>query len=254
MLVALTACAASVALEQHRRKQLEQALRHDIERRQREHVRRIAHEARNPLSIIRSYLHLIPQRHGDIAGLADDLRIVQEEIERLGGLIDAATSAPTPIEEPPSCDVGVLLHDMRAMLGESLFGSRGIHLELRTMPELPPVAMPASALRQVMLNLLQNAADILHPGGRCTVALAGELIADGVRCLEIRVIDNGPGLPPERLGDLFSPQPSRKGGQHQGLGLSITRDLLDRWHARILCRSQHSVGTSFQLLVPVVSE
>lgn len=254
MLVALTSCAASVALERHRRSQLEQALRHDIEQRQREHVRRIAHEARNPLSVIRSYLHLIPQRHGDIAGLADDLRIVQEEIERLGGLIDAATSAPTSIEEPSSCDVGVLLHDMRAMLGESLFGSRGIHLELRTLPDLPPVAMPASALRQVMLNLLHNAADILHPGGRCTVALAGELIADGVRCLEIRVIDNGPGLPPERLGDLFSPQPSRKGGQHQGLGLSITRDLLDRWHARILCRSQHSVGTSFQLLVPVVSE
>lgn len=254
-LVALTSSAAAVALEQHQRRDIEEALRHSIELRHREHTRRIAHEARNPLSVIRSYLHLIPQRHRDVTGLADDLRMVQDEIDRLGGLIDAVAQPPVEVEEPRFCDVSVLLHDMRAMLGETLFASRGIHFELRTTPELPPVAMPASALRQVVLNLLHNAADILHPGGRCTVALAGELIADGVRCLEIRVIDNGPGLPPERLGDLFSPRPSAKGGQHQGIGLTITRELLEQWRARILCRSQPSVGTSFQLLVPVeVSE
>lgn len=254
LLVTLTVAAASVAVEQHARDALEQRLRDQIEHRHREHARRIAHEARNPLSVIRSYLHLIPQRHADVAGLSDDLRIVHDEIERLGGLIDAAALPPDEPAEAPSCDVVMLLRDMQAMLDESLFGSRGIHLELRTLSSLPAAAMPASALRQVMLNLLQNAADILHPGGRCTVALAGELIADGLRCIEIRVIDNGPGLPPERLGDLFSPRPSLKGGQHQGLGLSITRDILDRWHARILCRSQNGVGTSFQLLVPVVSE
>lgn len=254
MLVSLTSAAAAVAVEQHAREALEERLRAQIEHRHREHARRISHEARNPLSVIRSYLHLIPQRHPDIAGLGDDLRIVHDEIERLGSLIDAASLPPEEPAEAPLCDVVTLLRDMQAMLDESLFGSRGIHLELRTLSALPAAAMPASALRQVMLNLLHNAADILHPGGRCTVALAGELIADGRRCIEIRVIDNGPGLPPERLGDLFSPQPSRKGGQHQGLGLSITRDILERWHARILCRSQNGVGTSFQLLLPVVSE
>ncbi|MDX5364414.1 MAG: HAMP domain-containing histidine kinase [Pseudazoarcus pumilus] len=254
LLVSLTSAAAAVAIERHAREALARELRQQVEQRHREHARRIAHEARNPLSVIRSYLHLIPQRHAGVAGLSDDLRIVQDEIERLGGLIDTVGQAPEPAAEPAHCDVVMLLRDMQAMLGESLFGSRGIQLELRTQPDLPQAAMPASALRQVMLNLLHNAADILHPGGRCTVALAGELIADGARCIEIRVIDNGPGLPPERLDDLFSPQPSRKGGQHQGLGLSITRDILERWQARILCRSQNGVGTSFQLLVPIISE
>lgn len=254
MLVALTTVAASVACMQQERVALEDALRTRIEQDYRDHARRIAHEARNPLSVIRSYLHLMPQRHGASPGLTDDLRIVHDEIERIGALIDAVARPPEATVEPSSCHVTELLHDMRAMVGEPLFGSRGIHFELRTLPALPAAAMPASALRQVLLNLLHNAADTLHPGGRCTVALAGELIADGLRCIEIRVIDNGPGLPPERLADLFSPQASTKGGAHQGLGLAITREILERWQARILCRSQQSVGTSFQLLVPVVSE
>lgn len=252
MLVALTIAAAGHALQQREREALEQQLRADIEQRHREHARRIAHEARNPLSVIRSYLHLIPQRHGDVPGLNEDLRVVQDEIERLGGLIDSVAHVAQAPQEPDSCDVGVLLRDLHAMLGEALFGSRSIHFELRAQPAPARAAMPASALRQVLHNLLHNAADTLHPGGRCTLALAGELIADGVRCIEIRVIDNGPGLPPERTGDLFSPQPSNKGGQHQGLGLAITREILEHWHARILCRSQQGIGTSFQLLVPLI--
>lgn len=251
LLVMLTRAAASVAFAQQEREALENELRVSIEQRYRDHARRIAHEARNPLSVIRNYLQLIPQRHAGIPQLEDDLHLIQDEIDRLGSLLDASVKPPEEIEEAPYCHVTELLHDMRALVGTTLFESRGIHFELRTMTGLPAVAMPASALRQVMLNLLQNAADTLHPGGRCTVAVAGELLADGMRCLEIRVIDNGPGLPAERLTDLFTPQRSTKGGAHQGLGLAISRDILEQWHGQILCRSQQSVGTSFQLLVPV---
>lgn len=251
MLLALVSAAASVASAQQRHNEAERALRREIETLHREHARRIAHEARNPLSVIRSYLQLMPQRHPDASGLAEDMDVVQAEIDRLGALIDASTEAPQAAVEPGFCRVPELLHDLRAMVGEPLFARRGIHLELRTSAGLPPIAIPPSKLRQVLLNLLHNAADILHPGGRCTIALAGEVWADGVRCLEIRVIDNGPGLPPERLADPFTPRPSAKGGHHEGLGLAISRQLLAEWHGRILCRSQNGVGTSFQLLVPV---
>lgn len=250
MLVSLSAAAVSAALaRQEREEQAAEQLRRS-EQAHREHARRIAHEARNPLSVIRSYLQLLPERH-KAPGLAEELRIVHEEIGRLESLIDRAGRAPEAEPEAPHCHVMELLHDLRALLGEALFGSRGIHFELRTLPNLPPVAMPASALRQVLLNLLRNAAEVLHPGGRCTLALAGELIVDGQHCLEIRIIDNGPGLPAERLRELFSPSDSHKGGAHQGLGLAVTREILEHWQARILCRSQHAVGTSFQLLVPL---
>lgn len=254
MLVALTEAAAVATVARREHARMEAALRSEIEQRHHEHTRRIAHEARNPLSVLRSYLHLIPQRHHDIAGLGEDMRLLGDELDRLGQLIDAVARAPDPVAEPARCDIGTLLRDMRAMVGETLFAERGIHLELRMPSELPQLAIPPSALRQVLLNLLHNAADILHPGGRCSVVIAGELIADGTRCLEIRVIDNGPGLPPARLDRLFEPQPSAKGGQHQGVGLAITRELLERHGARILCRSQNGVGTSFQLLVPTVCE
>src|SRR5690606_20273666 len=251
MLLALVSAAASVASAQQRHDEAERALRREVETLHREHARRTAHEARNPLSVIRSYLQLMPQRHPEARGLAEDMDIVQAEIDRLGALIETFTEAPQATVEPAFCRAPELLHDLRAAVGEPLFERRGIHLELRTSAGLPPVAMPASKLRQVLLNLLHNAADILHPGGRCTIALAGEVWADGVRCLEIRVIHNGPGLPPARLADPLMPRPSSTGGHHEGLGLAISRQLLADGHGRILCRSQNGVGTSFQLLVPV---
>lgn len=253
MLVALTEAAACAAMAGREHARLQAELRAEIEQRHHEHARRIAHEARNPLSVIRNYLHLIPQRY-DERGLDEDMRLLGDELDRLGRLIDAVAQPPQDAPEAPRCDVGALLRDMRAMVGETLFAPRGIHLDIRMPSEIPLLAMPASALRQVLLNLLHNAADILHPGGRCSVIVAGELIADGARCLELRVIDNGPGLPPERLHRLFEPQPSTKGGQHQGVGLAISRELLERHGARILCRSQNGVGTSFQLLMPTVCD
>jgi signal transduction histidine kinase len=252
-LLALVSTAANVASAQHSRKLRENALQAEIAARYRDHARRIAHEARNPLSVIRSYLQLIPQRDPELVGLAADMALVEAEIDRLRDLIDASCAPPQEASEPAVCHVTELLRDLRALIGESLFGKRGIHFELRSMAGLPPAALPASVLRQVLLNLLHNAADILHPGGRCTLALAGEVFADGIRCIEIRVIDNGPGLPPERLANPFAPAASSKGGHHQGLGLAISHELLSEWHGRILCRSQSGVGTSFQLLVPAMN-
>lgn len=68
--------------------------------------------------------------------------------------------------------------------------------------------------------------------------------------MEIRLIDNGPGIPAERLANLFEPRPSHKPG-HQGVGLSICRELLSAWQASIVCRSQPGTGTSFQLFIPL---
>jgi signal transduction histidine kinase len=53
------------------------------------------------------------------------------------------------------------------------------------------------------------------------------------------------------VADLFSPRPSSKGGGHQGVGLSIVREILSQWNATILCRSQPGSGTSFQIFLPL---
>lgn len=251
MLAALATAATRNHLARAERQRLARDLEAEQARRYREHARRIAHEAGSPLSVIGNYLELFAQRQAPDSSRPEELRVVREELERIRRLIASVSETPQVRPESALCHVAELLHDIRALYGESLFGARDIHFELRTGDATPPAAIPPSALRQVLLNLLRNASETLHPGGRCTVALAGQLIVDGRPCVEIRVMDNGPGLPPERMADIFGPQPSHKGGEHQGLGLAISREILAQWQATILCRSQGGVGTSFQLLVPI---
>lgn len=251
LLVTLTSAAADALIETRRQADLQSRLGTEIEARYRDHARRIAHEARNPLTIIRTYVDLMAQREPQAGALGDELKLLHAELDRLGKLIQQGAEAPGTQTEAPRCAVAEALHDLRALYAQTLFADRGIQFELRTASGLPPAAIPTSALKQVLLNLLQNAAEALQPGGRFSVTVPGQLLANGVPCIEIRLVDNGPGLPAERLSDLFTPRPSSKSGDHQGLGLAIVNDILTRWHAYILCRSQPGTGTGFQLLVPL---
>jgi len=222
-----------------------------VEARYREHARRLAHEARNPLTVIKGYLGLMRQRHPEATELVGNLDTLHDEIDRVANLLQRAGEAPVADPEAARCSVPELLHDLRGLYGEALFESRGIRFELRIAAGLGPVAMPDSALRQVLLNLFRNASEALQPGGRFAVTVPGQVLSNGVPCLEIRLIDNGPGLEPARLADLFTPRPSAKGSDHDGLGLSIVREIVQQWQGNILCRSQSGTGTSFQLLLPL---
>ncbi|HRQ45876.1 MAG TPA: ATP-binding protein [Rhodocyclaceae bacterium] len=251
-LIDLTAAAADAVIELQREQSRQVQLRTELEQRYQEQARRMVHEASNPLTVIKSYLSLMSQRHPEAGAINEELGIVQSELDRLDRLIRQVSAVPAVLAESARCDVADVLHEMQALYSEALFGTQGIHFELRSAIGLPPVAMPASALKQVLLNLFRNAAEALQPGRRLSVVLAGQLLHNGIACVEIRVIDNGPGLPADRMESLFRPRPSAKGDTHQGLGLSIVGEILEHWNASILCRSQPGTGTSFQVLVPLV--
>ncbi len=223
----------------------------ELHARFREHVRRIAHEATNPLTAIKNRLSLLVQSHADDSSLQDDMGLLNAELDRIGNLLRSAGNLPQEGAEAPSCRIVDVLHEVRTLYADTLFAQRGIQFELRAVAGAPSVAIPASALKQVLLNLLRNASEALQPGSRLSLSFAGQIIADGRTCAELRLIDNGPGLPPERAANLFAPATSQKGGQHQGVGLSIVREILTKWHASILCRSQPGSGTSFQIFIPL---
>lgn len=216
-----------------------------------DHLRKIVHEASNPLTVIKSRLEMLGIQRPDDAPLKDELVLLNTELDRIDNLLRSASALPQEAPETPRCQVPALLLDMRSIYGDTLFGQRGIQFELRTAGQLPSAAIPASALKQVLLNLFRNASEALQPGRRLVVSALPQIIVDGRASLEIRLVDNGPGLPPERMVDPFSPQRSRKGGKHQGVGLNIVHDILSHWGATLLCRSQPGNGTSFQIFLPL---
>ena len=99
------------------------------------------------------------------------------------------------------------------------------------------------------MNLVKNAAEALPEGGRIHLATRDRIHKNGAFFVELRIGDNGPGLPERVLNGLFTPVASAKPG-HAGLGLSIVKQLLDQLGAEISCASSPEAGTRFQILLP----
>lgn len=235
----------------------EERLRHEIEenigRRYVDHARRIAHEASNPLTVIKTYLGIIDEKVED-ATLKEQLNLLSDELDRVGALIrktsDFTGILPTG---PAHSGVAEILHDLRALYGEALFARRGIHFELRTSPNLPAAAIPPDSLKQVLLNLFKNAAEAIPEGGKLTVSAVAGINANGSPCLEVRVVDNGPGMSPERVQNLFAGGARNSTKPGGGVGLPVVRELVTSNGGTILCRSQLGSGTVFQIFMPLAA-
>jgi signal transduction histidine kinase len=182
-----------------------------VGRRYVDHARRIAHEASNPLTVIKTYLGIIDEK-------------VEDATSRSNSTSSATNSTGLALDPqdqrlhryasggPAHSGVAEILHDLRALYGEALFARRGIHFELHTSPNLPAAAIPPDALKQVLLNLFKNAAEAIPEGGKLTVSAVAGINANGSPCMEIRVVDNGPGCPrahadPLRRGPSNSTKP-----------------------------------------------
>ena len=222
-----------------------------LQQRFHDHVRKIAHEVTNPLTVLKSRLEMLGMQRPEDTPLQDEMVLLNTELDRIDKLMRTASSLPLDEVEVARCGVPELLLDMRSIYGEALFAERGIQLELRAARDLPPAAVPASALKQVLLNLFRNASEALLPGQRLVVSALSQVTVDGRASLELRLVDNGPGLPPERASAPFMPRASTKGDGHQGVGLTVVREILAQWGATILCRSQPGAGTRFQIFLPL---
>lgn len=249
----LTGAATTRISERNTEERMRREIEEAVGRRYVDHARRIAHEASNPLTVIKTYLGIIDEKVED-ATLKEQLNLLSDELDRVGALIrktsDFTGTLPTG---PAHSGVAEILHDLRALYGEALFARRGIHFELHTSPNLPVAAIPPDALKQVLLNLFKNAAEALPEGGKLTVSAVSGINANGSPCLEIRVVDNGPGMPPERVQTLFAGGPRNSTKPGGGVGLAVVRDLVTSNGGTILCRSQLGSGTVFQIFMPLAA-
>jgi signal transduction histidine kinase len=190
----------------------------------------VAHEINNPLTTVLGYAKLLledkPDGHPDRAGL----ELIAAEAERMktiaGGLLDYARA---PVAEPDGVkptDVAAIGAHVAALLDPQLRKARVV-LSL-DLASAPAVAMDAGALQQVLVNLIQNAAHALAPGGGGAVAVRGEP-APGDIATVIRVIDDGPGVPAADRARVFDPFFTTKAaGVGTGLGLAVCKHLVSR--------------------------
>jgi len=216
-------------------------------------VRRGAHEINNPLGIIKNYLAILKIKLGDEAPIADELRIMHEELDRIvrimRGLVQDEAPAGSLIEPT---DVNALIEDLVKVTDPSWL-SRGVRIVLALDPALPLLPCDRDKLKQIVLNLLLNALESTPEGGSVRLETNTLVNHRQEKFVEILVADSGSGIPAELADRVFSPVESAKGGSHAGLGLSIVKALTQALHGSITFKS-HATGTTFQLSFPTATE
>jgi len=213
-------------------------------------ARRVFHEAGNPLGIITNYLSIIRKKLPESTDLQQEMDILKEEIDRVTQIVRQMNSLPELSASGASLDLNTLIESMLVLYGRSLFINRGITVEKALDPALKQVACNRDSLKQVLVNLWNNAADAMQDGGTFTISTHADVNENGRAYVEIRLCDTGPGLPPDVMQHLFQPlDPNRRPG-HAGIGLSIVASLVEQLDGRITCRSKAGHGACFTVLLP----
>lgn len=215
------------------------------------------HDLRSPLTVISGVISFFTSgRLGELTSEQKNMvsmmeRNTQSLIELVNDLLDASKlESGTMRLELSSIDLSVLMDELRETM-EPLAKEKGIVLEESLPPELPPVEADRPKLRRIIVNLLSNAIKFTPKGGR--VSLKAEREGGRIR---IYVTDTGVGIAPEdveRLFDKYEQARSRatRGEKGTGLGLYITRQLVELHGSRIEVNSQVGRGSTFSFSLPI---
>ncbi len=199
----------------------------------------VAHEINNPLAVILGYARLL-RRRAD-GPLAEDLQIIEEETLHAKLIVDGLLDLSRPIQiEPEPVDLRALCDDVVARLGEVRLLD-GVAVEVTGAGR---VAGQPQKLRQVVLNLVKNAAEAAGPGGRVEVAVAAS--GDGAR---LRVSDSGAGLTEEARERLFEPFYTTK-DSGTGLGLAVSKGIVEAHGGTIQADAGPGSGARFEVRLP----
>lgn len=207
----------------------------------------IAHEINNPLQAISAHLSGLTERIGKDEQAITSIGIVADSVERIRlivrSLLDLHRIEPTPRSLIQLNDVVRRTH---ALLEPQLRQS-GVIAEEHFDPQLPKVMAAAPEIEQVLINLVLNATQAMSAGG--TIRLETAQVEKHV---EIRVSDNGPGIPPEIMKKLFEPFATyREQGGGTGLGLYVSRHLITQHGGELRVSSEAGGGATFTIVLPL---
>jgi len=212
-------------------------------------AKRIAHEASNPLTVISNYLAIVERDASLSQSVRDMQRQMRSEIGRIQRLL-AKLGQKAPVETPAtSCMPNEVLREVESFFYETLLVQQDIHLGLQLTESVPEVDVPPDVLKQILVNLVLNAAEAISHHGSIDLRSTLDVNLDDRGWIELCVEDSGPGLSREGLV-LTLPKASSKGEQRDGVGLAVTRSLIAQIGGHLVCRSRAGAGTSFSILLP----
>ena len=213
----------------------------------------IAHEINNPLSSVLDMLYLM--RSGvDEEDSRQYLQMAEAELKRVGEIVRAMLGLYRESQAPILVDLGSTMQDI-LLLVERRLSELGVTVSAELLPNACVMGFPAE-LRQVFTNLITNAAEAAGNGGEIWVTVSADGDGPGpspVRGSAVIIRDNGPGIEPQVLAQLFQPFFTTKGEHGTGLGLWVSQGIVAKHHGRIDLQSStgpETHGTTAKVFLP----
>jgi signal transduction histidine kinase len=214
----------------------------------------VAHEIRNPLMIIKTALRTLRQETVDPDQVKRATRDIDEEIARLNLIVTEVLDFARPIKfELAPADINSLATDaVRAAAADGTRPAVQLHLD----PQIPEAVTDPERLRQVLVNVLGNAIQAVEArgveGARHDAPIRLETARLDSERVRITVRDRGTGITPENLAHVFDPYfTTRRTGT--GIGLAISRNIVEGLGGRITVASQPERGTEVRIELPLHS-
>jgi len=204
----------------------------------------VAHQIGTPLNLVSAHVQLMQQESQDPA-VRRRLQIVEDQIERVTSSVRALLDRARPY----AIKRDVPLEPLLKRLVEGLqvqAAATGVTTQVDVAGPLPSVMADETQLELALLNLMANALDAMPGGGRLTIVAAASPDA-----VTIAVRDTGIGIPPGLSERMFEPWVTTKPpGQGTGLGLTITREVIERSGGTIAVENRAGGGTVFRVTLP----
>jgi len=206
----------------------------------------IAHEIKNPMVSISTFIQLLPTRHGDPEFMEKFKTVVPQELDRINNILEELLTFVRPVTPKLSrTDVRGIIERVLVLV-EGNFKKYGINVAKRYREDLPEVMADGAQLEQVFMNIIMNAIHAMRDGGTLTISVVPNL-----RYIELEFKDTGCGILDENLNKIFDAFfTTRVDGT--GLGLAISQKIIREHSGTIKVHSRVGTGTSFTINLPLL--
>ncbi len=210
---------------------------------------RVVHEVHNPLAIIKTAIRIIKNQTTEDGPTIGHLQVIEEEVSRIARIVQELLEFSRPAPTQEMVQVNTVIQSLEPLLAHNL-REKQIALRVTLASELPLVQISADQLKQVVLNMVRNAEDVMPQGGDLVIRTTRK-----GQAVEVSITATGGGIRHEYLERLFEPFfTTKEKGRGLGLGLSISYGIIKSANGHIDVEREVGRGSTFRVSLPAAAE
>jgi len=214
----------------------------------------MAHEIKNPLSSIKTFTQLLPEKMDDVEFRTDFLAIAQKEVDRIDYLVNQLLSFARPSKPQfQKTDILKVIEETLTIIDNQIIKKK-IKVVKEFQKDPPQVYVDERQIKQVFINIIVNAIQAMEEEGVLTLSTKSNQQkmhrGEEAEFLQVLITDTGKGIPDDQLDKLFNPFFTTK-HDGTGLGLAIVHRIIEEHHGFIEISSKLGKGTTFTINFPM---